>query len=63
MTIQELRKLGKDKLIENNIEEADIKTDLLLQYVLDKNKVELIINSKDEVKKDVERKDKKQQDL
>ena len=54
MTIQELRKLGKDKLIENNIEEADIKTDLLLQYVLDKNKVELIINSKDEVKKDVE---------
>lgn len=56
MTIRELKKLGKDKLVENNVDEADIKTGLLLQYALGMNKVELIINDKAGVKKDVEEK-------
>lgn len=49
MTIQELRKLGKDKLINANIPDASIKSDILLQYVLNANKMNLIVNSSKEV--------------
>ncbi len=49
MTIQESRKIGRKKLIENNIEEADIKVDTLLQYILKINKVDLLINSEKNV--------------
>ena len=49
MTIQESRKIGRKKLIENNIEEADTKVDTLLQYILKINKVDLLINSEKNV--------------
>ena len=49
MTIQELRKLGKDKLINANVSDASIKSDILLQYVLNANKMNLIVNSSKEV--------------
>ena len=43
MTIQELRKTVQDKLIKCNIEDASIKTDLLLEHVLDMTKTELLL--------------------
>ena len=49
MNIQELRKRGKDKLINANVYEANIKADILLQYVLGMTKTELISNSLKEV--------------
>lgn len=49
MTIQELRKAGRDKLINANIFDASIKSDILLQYVLNITKINLIANAKKEV--------------
>ena len=49
MNIQELRKKGRDKLINANVYEANIKADILLQYVLGMTKTELISNSLKEV--------------
>lgn len=45
MNIHELRKIGKDNLILNNIEDAQTKNEILLQFVLKMSKVELVINS------------------
>ena len=49
MNIQELKKKGRDKLINANVYEANIKADILLQYVLGMTKTELISNSLKEV--------------
>lgn len=49
MNIQELRKQGRNKLINANICEAPIKADILLQYVLNISKTDLILNSNKEV--------------
>ena len=56
MNIQELRKKGRDKLIKANVYEANIKADILLQYVLGMTKTELISNSLSEVKNSEEEK-------
>ena len=49
MTILELRKMGRKKLIDNQIDDATIKADILLQFVLNMNKTELIIKQEQEV--------------
>ena len=54
MTIQELRKTVQEKLIKCNIEDASIKTDLLLEHVLDMTKTELLLKYNQIVNKDTE---------
>ena len=54
MTIQELRKTVQDKLIKCNIEDASIKTDLLLEHVLDMTKTELLLRYNQIVNEDTE---------
>ena len=49
MKIQDLRKIGKDILIKNNVEDAVFKVDRLLSFVLNMSKAELIINSSKEL--------------
>ena len=49
MKIQDLRKIGKDILIKNNVEDAVFKVDRLLSFVLNMSKAELIINSNKEL--------------
>ena len=49
MTILELRKMGRKELIDNQIDDATIKADILLQFVLNMNKTELIIKQEQEV--------------
>lgn len=44
MNIQELKKIGIQKLTENNVEEVNIKVSILLQFVLGMSKSELLIN-------------------
>lgn len=52
MNIQELRKVGKNKLNLERIDDANIKTDILLQHILGLSKNELIINSNKEVEEE-----------
>ena len=54
MNLLELRRNGRKKLIENNIEDAIIKADILIQFVLNMDKMQLIINQEDEVSKESE---------
>ncbi len=54
MDIQKLRNFGRKKLIENNVEDSNFKSEILLQYILNMDKTELIINSKKEVQHDLE---------
>ena len=54
MTIQELRKTVQDKLIKCNIEDVSIKTDLLLEHVLDMTKTELLLRYNQIVNEDTE---------
>ena len=54
MDIQKLRNFGRKKLIENNVEDSNFKSEILLQYILNMDKTELIINSKIEVQHDLE---------
>ena len=56
MNIQKLKILGKNKLIENNIEDASIKAEILLCYVLNMSKKHIIINSENEVPASLEQK-------
>lgn len=56
MTIQELRKIGREELKKNNIGEIDAKVDMLLQYILKINKIDLLINCEKNVDKDSENK-------
>ena len=56
MDIQKLKKVGINKLIENNIEDAIFKAELLLEYTLKMSKTEIIINSEEEVPNDLEQK-------
>ena len=54
MNLLELRRNGRKKLIENNIEDAIIKADILIQFVLNMDKMQLIINQENEVSKENE---------
>ena len=56
MDIKKLKKVGINKLIENNIEDAIFKAELLLEYTLKMSKTEIIINSEEEVPNDLEQK-------
>lgn len=56
MKLFELRKIGRNKLIENNIEDVFIKVDTLLQFLLKMNKTELIVNQENELGKTEEKK-------
>ena len=56
MNIQELRKIGRNKLVENNIDDAYTKVDILLQFLLKMNKTELIVNQEKELSKKDENK-------
>lgn len=56
MNIQKLRNFGRNKLKENSIEDASFKAEILLQYILNMNKTEIIINSEKEVQHDLEQK-------
>lgn len=49
MNIQELRNIGKEQLIVNNIEDALIKVEILLQFILNMSKIELIVYSDREI--------------
>ena len=44
MNIKELKQLGINELIVNNVEDAAIKVYILLQYILNMNKTEILIN-------------------
>lgn len=52
MNIQELKQIGKNRLCLEQVNDASIKVDILLQYVLDLNKTEIIINSNKEVEEE-----------
>ena len=54
LNLLELRSNGRKKLIENNIEDAIIKADILIQFVLNMDKMQLIINQENEVSKENE---------
>ena len=54
MRIEEAIKLGKENLKKENIEDALLKTRLLLCYILDKPKEYLIINSKESLSREQE---------
>lgn len=56
MDIQKLRNFGRNKLKENSIEDSSFKAEILLQYILNMNKTEIIINSEKEVQHDLEQK-------
>ncbi len=49
MKLQELRNLGKKILIQNNVIDSAQKADILLEYVLNKTKVELTISALQEI--------------
>ena len=49
MKLKELRKIGKERIKSNNIEDSLFKIDILLQYFLNMNKTELIINFEKEI--------------
>ncbi len=51
MNIQELKKVGVEELTKNNIEDALIKANILLQFVLKMDKAEVMINSENMVNK------------
>lgn len=51
LNIQELKKIGIQKLIENNVDEVAIKVNILLQFVLGMGKTELLINDQKSVSK------------
>lgn len=56
MNIQKLRNFGRNKLKENSIEDTSFKAEILLQYTLNMNKTEIIINSERKVQYDLEQK-------
>ena len=55
MNIQELKKIGTQKLIENSVEEAAIKANILLKFVLSMSKTELLMNDQKPVSKNEEK--------
>lgn len=56
MNIKELRNIGRNKLVENNVEDVYVKIDILLQHLLKMTKTELIINQENELSKKDENK-------
>lgn len=52
MNIKEIRKRVNEELIKNNVEDATMKTSLLLQYILGMDKTGLIVNDKLEISQD-----------
>lgn len=59
MKIEELLKEGKENLIKNNIEDANVIARVLLQFVLNMNRNELILKNGEEVEKRKEEEYKK----
>ena len=55
MKIEELLKQGKEKLVKNNIEDASIISRLLLQFILNIDRNEIIINQEKEVEEENEK--------
>lgn len=55
MNIKELREFGKKKLIENNIDEAIFKVNILLEHVLKMDKMQLLLNDESKVPSTLER--------
>ena len=51
LNIQELKKVGVEELTKNNIDDAVIKANILLQFVLKMDKAEVMINSENMVNK------------
>lgn len=51
LKIKELKRIGNEKLKKNNIEDEILKTSILLQYILNMNKTDLILNNDMEVSK------------
>ena len=56
MKIQDLRKEGIKKLKEYNIDDSSIKKDMLLQYLRNKSKIDIIVNSEKVVSEEVKEK-------
>ena len=56
MKIQDLRKEGIKKLKEYNIDDSSIKIDMLLQYLLNISKIDIIVNSEKVVSEEVKEK-------
>lgn len=52
MNIKEIRNRANEELIKNDVEDAVAKTSLLLQYILDMNKTELVVNDGTEISKE-----------
>lgn len=49
LNIEELKNIGLAELIKHNIDDGSTKINLLLQYVLKMSKIDLLVNSKNEV--------------
>ena len=56
MKIQELRKEGLERLKEYHIEDSSIKIDMLLQYLLNISKIDIIVNSEKVVSEEIKEK-------
>ena len=54
MNIKELKKIGIKRCLENDVEEAVIKINIVLQHILKMTKTELIINEEKEISKEEE---------
>lgn len=55
MNIQELRKFVREELEKYDVDEASIKTDLLLSYFLNMTKLDILLNTDKIVDKDIEK--------
>lgn len=56
MNLKNLRNIGIEKLEKENIEDAKFKINILLQYILNMNKTDIIINSDIEIENNIEKK-------
>ena len=56
MKLNDLRNIGIEKLKKENVEDAKFKIDILLQYILNMNKTDIIINSDIEIENNIEKK-------
>ena len=56
MNVQELRKLGREKLKLYNVEDMPLKVDILLEYILNMDKIELLMQLNKEIDKTIEEK-------
>lgn len=49
MKLGKIRRIGRDKLIENNIEDPYIKVDVLAKYTFNMSKQDLLLNDDKEI--------------